>query len=854
MLQSPRFIYRIEGQQGDGAPRRLGDYELASRLSYILWGGPPDEELMRAADAGELSDRRAVAAQVERMLDDPRAIARSERFIHEWLNLGRLANLSPNSEKFPAWNDELAADMRDETLAFFRDVAWQQNRPLSNLMNAQVTYLTPRLAKHYGLEPQDPFAAGQHATTSLRTANGRASQSFAKRVEDGLVVLYTFDEGDGEVVRDVARSGDPINLRIADLDAVRWGEEGLTLRASTLIKSDGAPQRLIDAVKESGAITLEAWITPANRSQAGPARIVTLSGSPTERNFTLGQEGDKFDVRFRSTKTNANGQPSVASPSGSVETRPTHIVYTRDVTSRAKLYIDGAHQAAGNVDGYLTNWSDNFSLAIGNELSRDRPWKGTLHEVAIYDRALSPAEVQRNHAAGARKDGPPALTGASDLLALYTFDDAGGDRVRDVSGAGKPLNLAIGDTSAVEWTERGLVVKEPTLITTSDPPARLTRDVKRASAITIEVWITPAKTDQSGPARILTLSSGTGERNFTLGQEGDRYDVRLRSTRTDGNGLPSLSSPAGEVRLEPTHVVYSRDPTGRAMLYINGKQQAAGNVDGDLSNWNEDFSLAIANETTKDRPWRGTLHKVAIYSRALSAEEIRAKGAVLARYDLASVPSRGGLLTQGSVLTVGGDEASMVTRGLFVLHDLLYGHVGDPPPCVDTTPVLTKPGLTQRAIAMQRLADGSCSGCHSKFEPFAFGLEKFDGLGTFHEQDEHGNQLHEDGEIFFPGDAEPRSFKSCAEFLDLLAESDRVKMNMTRKIAQFALGRQLVESDDEVLRRIHEAAQEGGGTYASVIRAIVMSDLVQTTPTEPRDEAARNSATSPGGADNRDST
>ena len=75
------------------------------------------------------------------------------------------------------------------------------------------------------------------------------------------------------------------------------------------------------------------------------------------------------------------------------------------------------------------------------------------------------------------------------------------------------------------------------------------------------------------------------------------------------------------------------------------------------------------------------------------------------RYDLSKVPGRGGLLTQGSVLTVGGDDASMVTRGLFVMHELLRGVVRDPPPCVDTTPVPSKPGLTQRMISESRIAD-----------------------------------------------------------------------------------------------------------------------------------------------------
>ena len=88
------------------------------------------------------------------MLDDPRAIGQSERFFSDWLNLARLDNLQPHRDKFPSWNAELARDMQDESIAFFHDVIWKQKRPLSELLNANVTYATPRLAKHYGLPPE----------------------------------------------------------------------------------------------------------------------------------------------------------------------------------------------------------------------------------------------------------------------------------------------------------------------------------------------------------------------------------------------------------------------------------------------------------------------------------------------------------------------------------------------------------------------------------------------------------------------------------------------------------------------------------------------------------------------------
>jgi len=351
MLQSPRFVYRMESEHGP-----LNDYELASRMSYILWGGPPDQELLKAADAGELTDPDKARKHVDRLLSNQLAVHRSKQFLYDWLNLGRLDNLRPNAQHYPNWSKQLAADMKNETVAYFEDVVWKQKRPLSDLMNAQLTIATPLLAKHYGWKPQ------------------------------------------------------------------------------------------------------------------------------------------------------------------------------------------------------------------GNEATR---------------------------------------------------------------------------------------------------------------------------------------------------------------------------------------------------------------------------------------------------------------------YGLEKVPGRGGLLTQGSVLTIGGDEASMVSRGLFILHDLLRGTVKDPPPCVDTSPVATKAGLTKRGIAEQRISNKSCGGCHAKFEPLAFGLEKFDGIGAYHVKDKHGNALREDGNILLPGEAKAIDYKTVSELMDYLAASPRVGETLTWKIAQFALGRPLASGDRPEIEKIHQAATNTGGTYAAVIRPIVMSDLVR---------------------------
>lgn len=369
MLQSPKFLYRMERQVGDGRSRLVSDHEMASRLSYALWGGPPDAELYNVATEGELNAENAIRGQVNRMLKDPRAITQSERWLGEWLDLDRLEQMQPSEAHFPGWHADLAADMQAETEAFFREIVWEQKRPLGDLMNAQLTFVTPRLAKHYGLP-----------------------------------------------------------------------------------------------VPETGGAAME-----------------------------------------------------------------------------------------------------------------------------------------------------------------------------------------------------------------------------------------------------------------------------------------------------------------------------------------------------------------------------------LIRVNLEEVPSRGGLLTQGSVLTMGGEEASMVTRGLFVFRDLLRGTVRNPPPSLQVSPVPPKAGLTHRDVAEQRVANSNCGSCHSKFEPLAYGLEKFDGLGSFMESDRFGNALREDGEVLIPGMEEPVKYESAAALMDLLAKSDRVRESLTWKLTQFVMGRPLVSSDVPTLKSIHANATGMGGTYAAAMEAILTSDLVRKTGTLPSD-------------------
>ncbi len=209
-------------------------------------------------------------------------------------------------------------------------------------------------------------------------------------------------------------------------------------------------------------------------------------------------------------------------------------------------------------------------------------------------------------------------------LVLYTFEEGSGATVSDVSGVNPPLHLTVGDTAAVSWIEGGLRINNPTIVDSGVPAAKVINGAQSTNELTIEAWVRPSNTTLTGPARIVTLSQSPSLRNFTLGQRGSSYDVRLRTQQTDNNGIPSLSTSDGSLTSNTTHVVYTYDQeTGVSRIYLNGTEQPNNaNIGGDFSNWDPTFSLGLANEITMGREWLGEFYMLAIYNRALSNDEV----------------------------------------------------------------------------------------------------------------------------------------------------------------------------------------------------------------------------------------
>lgn len=850
------------------------------------------------------------------------------------------------------------------------------------------------------------------------------AQQTPGRVDRGLVVLYDFAEGSGQTVHDRSGVGTPLDLVIEKSTGVRWSKGVLTVESAASIASAQPASKIIDAVKKSNAITIEAWLKPASNSQSGPARIVSVSADTSQRNVTLGQDMDFYDVRLRATGSDNNGLPSTASPAKSIQPKLTHVVFSRDAAGTAIIYIDGKQVASKKVNGNFGNWDGKHRLSLANEVTKERPWLGELHLVAVYDRALSANEVQQNFGAGVQTKpaAPPSVavaqapTSAFDTqiaplfakhclechdsaikkggldLSRKTAALAGGESGKvitpgkasdsllwaSVDSGEMPKDrppLSAGEKAALrKWLDSGAgwsvevidpaiylheghageiwvqrltipeyietvrsavgvdIAKEARELLPPDLRAdgfsntaynlnidlkhveaygRLaeiivsrmdvakfaarfsksrslsTDDTMRDHVAAMGKWLLRGPLDKreidvySGIATTVSSASGSFEDAMRYIVEAmlqsPRFVYRIENQHGDGSPRPAgqhelasrisyilwggppddellRAADAGELgdrkKVEAQVQRMIKDPRTieRSAQFVSewldlGRLANLRPDAREFPDWDAQLAGDMREETLaffkdvawkQNRPLAELLNSQVTFATSRLAKHygLKPAGEELSRYDLSGVPGRGGLLTQASILTIGGDDASMVTRGLFVLQDLLRGTINAPPPCVNTVPPPTKAGLTQRGIAETRIADINCGVCHTRFEPLAFGLERFDGIGAHHEQDKHGNRLRDDGEVLFPGEAKAVAYASSAELMNLLASSPRVSESLTWKVTQFALGRPLIAADAPSVTAIHKAAQQNSGTYSSLITAIVMSDLVQNTRTE----------------------
>ncbi len=229
------------------------------------------------------------------------------------------------------------------------------------------------------------------------------------RYEANMIAKYEFKQGSGSIAYDVSGVSPELHLNLSgDYEWVGgWGirfNSGAVEDEKGKGKAQGstsASKKLYDQITATGEYSIEAWVTPANVTQEGPARIVSYSGGVSERNFTLGQVLYNYVALNRSSQTSANGEPALSTNDDDERLQATlqHVVINYDLENGRRIYVNGEYTEdlddAGG--GSLSDWDSAFALVLGNEASGDRPWEGVIRLVVVHNRILTDDQIQNNY-------------------------------------------------------------------------------------------------------------------------------------------------------------------------------------------------------------------------------------------------------------------------------------------------------------------------------------------------------------------------------------------------------------------------------------------------------------------------
>lgn len=439
----------------------------------------------------------------------------------------------------------------------------------------------------------------------------------------------------------------------------QWQRNGVDIPGATLLGYTTGPTTAADSgatfrCKVGNAVG-EVWSNSALLEVAQPATIVQ---HPANQNAAVGQTAT-FTVVATGTPTltyqwqrnsvNISGATSASyttpltakSDSGATyRCKVTNIV--RQVTSNSAILNVGTAPSITvqpMAQSISVGGTATFSITTTGSNPRSYQWKknGVVISGATLASYTTPAAtltdngssfrcvVTNTYGTATSDSARLTVTGATrvvtNLQALYTFNEGSGTTVQDVSGVGTPLNLTIASAGAVTWGTGKLTINSSTTILSPSSATKVINAAMSTNQITMEAWVQPANTTQTGPAHIVGLPSSSTSRNVVLGQSASRYEGRVRTSSTGTSGT-GLTSPLSSATTALSHVVYTRDAAGAVKMYINGTQVSSGTVSGTFSNWNTSTRLGIGNETGGARPWLGELHLVAIYNRALTQTEV----------------------------------------------------------------------------------------------------------------------------------------------------------------------------------------------------------------------------------------
>ncbi len=228
------------------------------------------------------------------------------------------------------------------------------------------------------------------------------------RIDTDIIAKYEFKQAKGTVALDTSGVDPAADLNL--FGNVAWSSAwGIKLADSGRAQATTAgSKKLFDLLRGTGEYTLETWVIPDSVDQGmndnNPARILSYSGSTSERNFTLGQYNYNYSILNRTDKSDANGEAELATNDNDerVQASLQHVVVTFDPVNGRRIYVNG--EFTGDADpeagAVLKDWDNGYALVVGNEVSGNRPWKGSVRFVAIHKRAMTAADIKTNFDVG----------------------------------------------------------------------------------------------------------------------------------------------------------------------------------------------------------------------------------------------------------------------------------------------------------------------------------------------------------------------------------------------------------------------------------------------------------------------
>jgi Concanavalin A-like lectin/glucanases superfamily len=271
---------------------------------------------------------------------------------------------------------------------------WSDCAANANTMEAAIT----AFANQVQLTQVDPSLV---LSKALSLYDGTVA-SGGNRYNSNVIGMWEFKTGSGTVAYDTSGVEPALDLTLSG-DVTWVGGWGINVKSGKAQGSTTTSKKLHDLIKATGEYTVEAWVAPGNVAQE-ESRIVSYSGGTMTRNFMLGQTLYSYDFHNRSTTADQNGDPKLTTSADDEDLQATlqHVVATYDPVNGRRIYVNG--EFTGDVDpvagGTLGDWDDTFAFVLGNEVSGDRQFQGVLRLVAIYNRAITPAQITQNFNAG----------------------------------------------------------------------------------------------------------------------------------------------------------------------------------------------------------------------------------------------------------------------------------------------------------------------------------------------------------------------------------------------------------------------------------------------------------------------